>query len=162
MREVDLAMEEVGGGREGFGDVGEHVSHLFVDASPVGAAVNPLAILGKGGEVDGVGCAVPAEVGKFCMVTEPVIEWYILGRASVPDVPGLRRISDVDVAMTSRSSPSKLRGSVATDVSATTLRAEILVISRRREARVSMAALALSSSLSPTAETLHVKRYPQD
>ena len=53
-------MEEVSGGREGFGDVGEHVGHCLIDAGPVRAAVDPLAILGEGGEVDCFGCAVPA------------------------------------------------------------------------------------------------------
>jgi len=80
MREVDLTMEEVSGGGKGFWDVGEHVGHCLVDTSPVGAAVKPFAILGEGGEVEGVGCAVPAKVGKFCSVVEPVIEWCILGR----------------------------------------------------------------------------------
>jgi hypothetical protein len=65
MREVDLAMEEVSGGREGFRDVGKHVGHRLIDARPVGAAVDPLAILRKGREVDGVGRSVPAKVGKF-------------------------------------------------------------------------------------------------
>jgi hypothetical protein len=84
MWEVNLAIEEVSGGREGFGDVGKHVNHRLVDASPVGTAVDPLAILGKSGEVDGVGCVIPAEVGEFGAVAEPVIEWCLLGREFGP------------------------------------------------------------------------------
>ena len=55
-------MEEVGGGGEGLGDVGEHVCHGLIDGGPVCAAVDPLAVLCKGGEVDGFSGAVPAEV----------------------------------------------------------------------------------------------------
>jgi hypothetical protein len=66
------------------------------------------------------------------------------------------------VAMPSRSSPLKSLGLVVTDEGAATLQAERSVISRRREARASMAGFALSSSSSPMAETLHVKGYPQD
>jgi hypothetical protein len=86
MREVALAMEEVSGGRESFGDVGEHVLHRLVDASPIRAAVQPFAILHEGGEVDGLGGAVPAKVGKFCMDAEPVIErlcWVLRGHVGM-------------------------------------------------------------------------------
>ena len=80
MREIDFVVEEVCGGREGLKDVGEHVGHSFVDASPVRAEVDPLAIFSESGEVDGFGCAIPAEVCQFCPVAEPVIEWHVLGR----------------------------------------------------------------------------------
>ena len=80
MREIDFAVEEVSGGREGLRDVGEHVGHSFVDASPVGAAVDPLAILSESGGVDGFGCVISAKVCLFCSVTEPVVERHVLGR----------------------------------------------------------------------------------
>jgi hypothetical protein len=80
MREIDFAVEEVGGGREGLRDVGEHVGDSFVDASPVGAVVDPLAIFSESGEVDGFGCAIPAKVCQFCSVMEPVVERRVLGR----------------------------------------------------------------------------------
>ena len=46
-REVHFAVEKVRGLGEGFGYVGEHVRHGFVDAGPVGAAVEPVAALGE-------------------------------------------------------------------------------------------------------------------
>jgi hypothetical protein len=45
MWEVNLTMEEIGGLGEPLGYVGEHVYHGLVDAGPVWAALNPLAIL---------------------------------------------------------------------------------------------------------------------
>jgi hypothetical protein len=89
MWEIDLVMEEVDEGREAFGDVGEHVGNCFIDASPVGAAIDPLAILGVVGEMKGCSCVVPAEVGKFCTVAEPVIDQCILGREVSPGRAGL-------------------------------------------------------------------------
>jgi hypothetical protein len=82
-------MEEVSGGREGFEDVGEHVGHCLIDAGPVRAAVDPLTILGEGGEVDGFGCAIPAEVCQFRSVMEPVVERNVLGREVGTSCTGL-------------------------------------------------------------------------
>ena len=87
--EINLTMEEVGGGSEGLRDVGEHVGHRFVDASPVWAAVDTLVILGEGGEVDGFGCVIPAKVCQFHLVMEPVIERRVLGREVSPVCAGL-------------------------------------------------------------------------
>jgi hypothetical protein len=78
MWEIDLVMEEVDEGREAFGDVGEHVGNCFIDASP-----------GVVGEMKGCSCVVPAEVGKFCTVAEPIIDQCILGREVSPGRAGL-------------------------------------------------------------------------
>jgi hypothetical protein len=85
-----------------------------------------------------------------------------LGGRSVPDGLGLRGIGVAVVAIPSRSSPLKSCGPVATDTGAVTLRAGRSVISRRHEARASMAGFASSSSSSPMADTLQVGGYPQD
>ena len=60
MWEIDLAVVEVGGRGESFGDVGKHVRHCLVDARPVRVAVNPLSILGESWEVEGFGGTIPA------------------------------------------------------------------------------------------------------
>ena len=78
MREVDLAVEEVRGLGEGFRDIGEHVHHGLVDTRPVRVAVQPLAVLGERREVDGLGNAVPAEVGQLRSIAEPVVEGCVL------------------------------------------------------------------------------------
>ena len=137
MREVDLAMEEVRGGRESFGDV--RVGRWRV-----------LAVRSQ------------PRLASFARSRSLSLSGASLGGRSVPDVPGLRGIGIVVVAMPSRSSPSKSHGSLATDAGAATLRAGRSVISRRRKASASMAGLASSSSSSPMAETLHVDGYPQD
>ena len=49
VREVYLAVEELGGLGEGFGNVGEHVCHGFIDARLVWGAVELLAVLGERG-----------------------------------------------------------------------------------------------------------------
>ena len=67
MGEVDLVMEEVGGGGEGLRNVDEHVSHALVDASPIRAAIDPLVILGECGKVDSFGGAVRAKVCKLVL-----------------------------------------------------------------------------------------------
>jgi hypothetical protein len=69
MWEVNLMMDEVSGGRDGLRDVGKHVSHRIFDASSVWAAVDPLAVLGECGEVDGFGCMIPAEVCQLITVS---------------------------------------------------------------------------------------------
>ena len=73
MREIDLAMEEVGGGGEGLGSVGKHACHGFIDTGPVQAAVNPLAALRKGWEVERLGSSISAKVGESCSVAEVFI-----------------------------------------------------------------------------------------
>jgi hypothetical protein len=83
-----------------------------------------------------------------------------LDASSIPGAPGLRGIGTV--AMLSKSSPLRSRGSVATVAGAPEVRAGRSVISRRCEVRASMAGLASSSSSSPTADTLQVGGYPQD
>ena len=52
MWEVDLMLEEVGRQGEGLRDVAEHVHHGLVDTGTVRAAVDPLAILREGREVE--------------------------------------------------------------------------------------------------------------
>ena len=58
--QADLMLEEISGGGEGLSDVGEHVHHGIIDARPIHAAVDPLATLCKGGEVEGFSDLVPA------------------------------------------------------------------------------------------------------
>ena len=85
-----------------------------------------------------------------------------LGERSVLGAPGLCGIGIGIVAMPSKSSLLRFRGSVATVAGAATLRAESLVISSRREVRASMAGFVSSSLSSLTAETLPDGGYPQD
>ena len=77
-REVDLAVKEVRGLGKGFRDIGEHVRHGLVDARPFRAAIEPLAVLGERREMERLGNAVPAEVGKLRSVAEPVVEGCVL------------------------------------------------------------------------------------
>ena len=77
--QIDLAVEKVGVGGEGLGNVGKHVCHGLVDAGPVQVAIDPLAALCKGREVKGFDGAVPDKVGKFCVVAELFIQQNILG-----------------------------------------------------------------------------------
>ena len=79
MREVHLAVEEVSGVGEGLWDVGEHVDHGLVDSGSIGGAVDPLAILGENGKVEGFGGTVPAEVGKRRADAEFLVERDVLG-----------------------------------------------------------------------------------
>ena len=76
--QINLVVEEVGGRGEGLGDVGKHVHHGLVDGRPVGAAIDPLAVLRKGWEVEEFSGSVPAEVGQFCTVAEAVVQRNIL------------------------------------------------------------------------------------
>ena len=75
--QINLAVEEVGGGGESLRNVG---GHGLVDAGPVRVAIDPLATLCKGGEVEGFSDSIPAEVGQFCAVTESFIQGNILGQ----------------------------------------------------------------------------------
>ena len=70
-------------------DVGEHVHHHFIDASPVLAAVEPLAILSEGGELEGFGFVVPAKVCTLSTVMEAIVERDVLGGEVCPNRRGL-------------------------------------------------------------------------
>jgi hypothetical protein len=82
--EIDLTVEEVGRGEEGFRDVCKHVGHCLIDASPVRAAVDLLAILGECGKVERFGGAMSAKFGHLGTVTEPVVERCFLRREVGP------------------------------------------------------------------------------
>lgn len=47
VRKIHFAVKEISGGKESLRDVVEHVGHVIVDASMVGRAVDPVAILGE-------------------------------------------------------------------------------------------------------------------
>jgi hypothetical protein len=75
---IDLVVEEVGRGGEGFRDVCKYIGHCLLDASPVQVAVNPLAVLSECGKVEGFAGAILAEVGQLHLVAELVIERHVL------------------------------------------------------------------------------------
>ena len=71
-------LEEVSQGDEGLQDVGKHVVHALVDASPVWDAVDQFAILGEGKDVKHFPSAVPTEVSVIGTVVEAFIERSVL------------------------------------------------------------------------------------
>ena len=76
MWQINLAVEEASGGGE---SLGKHVCNGLVGAGLVQAAVDPLAALCKGREVERFDGAVLSKVGKFHAVVEPFIPWNVLG-----------------------------------------------------------------------------------
>ena len=78
--QVNLAVEEIGGGGDGLGDVGEHVCHGIIDGRPVCVTVDPVIILRQSGDVEGFCGPVPAKVGQSGAVLELFVQGNILGR----------------------------------------------------------------------------------
>ena len=74
MGQINLTVDEISGGGEDLRHVGEHVHHGLV-----WAAVDQLAAIHMGREVEGFNSAVPAKVGQFCAVTESFIQGNVLG-----------------------------------------------------------------------------------
>ena len=79
VEQINLVVEEIGGGGDGRGDVGKHVCHGLVDGRPVCIAVGPFAILRQSGDVEGFCGPVPAEVGQSGTVLESFVQGNVLG-----------------------------------------------------------------------------------